>query len=79
MATALSLNKETLDATFGGNIFTATNNTYTIGTSSNKFNAIYATTFYGALSGNASTASTLVNLTTTIAELNYVDGVTSNI
>lgn len=34
------------------------NNTGTVGTSSNKWNAMYATTFYGALSGNANTATT---------------------
>lgn len=35
-----------------------TNNTRTLGTSSYKWNAVYATTIYGALSGNASTATT---------------------
>ena len=35
----------------------ATNNVGSIGTSSYKWASIYATTFYGALSGNASTAS----------------------
>lgn len=36
-----------------------TNNTLTIGTSSYKWKGIYATTFYGALSGNATSASKL--------------------
>lgn len=35
------------------------NNTGTLGTSSNKWNNVYATTFTGSLSGNASTASKL--------------------
>ena len=35
------------------------NNTGTLGTANNKFLAAYATTFYGALSGNASTATKL--------------------
>ena len=55
-------------------------------------NTVTATTFKGDLSGNASSATTLVGLTATVdelnkmdgvtattAELNYVDGVTSNI
>jgi len=35
-----------------------TTNTYDIGSSSKKFRNVYATTFYGALSGNATTATT---------------------
>lgn len=35
------------------------NNTKSIGTSDYKWNAMYATTFYGALSGNASSASSV--------------------
>lgn len=42
-----------------GAITPTTNNTLTLGTSSLKWNAVYATTFYGALSGNASSASKL--------------------
>ena len=42
----------------------ATNNVGSIGTSSYKWNAMYATTFYGSLSGTASTATT-VSYTTT--------------
>lgn len=38
-----------------------TTNTGSIGTSSIKWNAMYATTFYGALSGNASSASKVNN------------------
>ena len=38
-----------------------------------------APTFKGALSGNANSATTLTGLTATVTELNYVDGVTSNI
>lgn len=41
------------------NILPASNNAYSIGTSSNKWNNIYATTFTGNLSGTASTASKL--------------------
>lgn len=36
-----------------------TNNSGQIGTDNNSWNAIYATTFFGALSGNATTATTL--------------------
>lgn len=49
MATALSLNKETLDATFGGDIFSAADNTYTIGTSSKRFSQMFAYNFNGSL------------------------------
>lgn len=38
-----------------------TNNTGTLGTSSNKWNNVYATTLTGALSGNAATASKVNN------------------
>ena len=41
------------------NILPASNNAYSIGTSSNKWNNIYATTFTGNLSGTASAASKL--------------------
>lgn len=40
----------------------ASNNTYNLGSSSNKWANVYATTFVGALSGNASTASLLNNV-----------------
>ena len=40
-----------------GHFMPGTTNTYNIGSSSNKWKNIYATTFYGSLSGNASTAS----------------------
>ena len=40
---------------------------------------VTATTFNGSLNGNANTATTLKDLTSTITELNYCDGVTSNI
>lgn len=42
-----------------GAITPTNNNTLTLGTSSLKWNAVYATTFHGALSGNASSASKL--------------------
>lgn len=41
------------------NITPSANNTYSLGTSSAKWANIYATTFHGALSGNASSASKL--------------------
>lgn len=43
MATALSLNKDTLAATFSGNLLSASNNTLNIGSNTNKFANIYAT------------------------------------
>lgn len=42
-----------------GNVTSTKTNTYTLGTSSNVWKAVYATTFYGALSGNADTATKL--------------------
>ena len=39
----------------------SSNNTISLGTSTNKFSNIYATTFNGDLSGNASSATTAVN------------------
>lgn len=47
-----------------GNVTPTTNNTLSLGTSALKFSTMYATTFYGALSGNASTATTLANART---------------
>ena len=41
----------------GGNIRPSTNNSYSCGTSSYKWSNVYATTFTGALSGNAATVS----------------------
>ena len=40
-----------------GNLNPVNNNSYSLGTSSLKWSNIYATTFTGALSGNASTAN----------------------
>lgn len=48
-----------LDAGFSGNIYPLVTNTKTLGTSSLKWKNVYATTFNGALSGNASTATKL--------------------
>ena len=42
-----------------GNLNPKTTNVYTLGTNSLKWNNVYATTFTGALSGNASTATKL--------------------
>lgn len=42
-------------------------------------NTITSSSFVGPLTGNASSATTLTGLTASIAELNFVDGVTSNI
>ena len=46
---------------------TSTNNVHSIGTSTYKWNAMYATTFYGALSGNASSATEFSDTTTVAA------------
>ena len=68
-----------------GGITPHSNNSIDLGSSSSKWKNIYATTFNGALSGNAtsattaSKATTLDGLTSTVSELNYCDGVTSNI
>lgn len=52
----LRLGQNTYDAGFGGNVYPLTNNSKTLGTSSLKWNNVYATTFTGNLSGNASSA-----------------------
>lgn len=44
-------------SSLAGSIVPASNNTLTLGTTSNKFNNVHATTFTGALSGNATTAT----------------------
>lgn len=44
-----------------GELSPSVNNTYNIGTSSLKFANIYATTFHGALDGNANTATALTS------------------
>ena len=46
-----------------GNILSSATNTKTVGTSANKFLAMYATTFYGALSGNATSATSATTAT----------------
>ena len=43
-------------------LYPNSNNTGSVGTSANKWNTMYATTFHGALSGNATTASTAKKL-----------------
>ena len=44
-----------------GELSPSTNNTYNVGTSSLKFANMYATTFHGALDGNANTATALTS------------------
>ena len=61
---ALKMSYNTGDATFYGNVSPDTNNTGTLGTSSMKWNNVYATTFTGALSGNASSATKLATART---------------
>jgi len=46
----------TYDAGFGGNVYPLANNNKTLGTSSLKWNNVYATTFTGNLTGNATSA-----------------------
>ena len=60
----LRILNSTHQATFYGNVVPSTNNSYTLGTSSLKWQNIYATTFTGALSGNATTATSASKLTT---------------
>lgn len=55
--TALRIGQNTYDAGFAGNVYPITTNTKTLGTSSLKWSNVYATTFTGALTGNASTAT----------------------
>lgn len=59
-----------------GSITPFNTSTYNLGSSSLKWNDVYATKFNGDLNG---AATTLSGLTATVAELNYCDGVTSNI
>lgn len=56
---------------FPGSIYPVSNNAKTLGSSSNKWYAAYATTFYGALSGNAT------NVTGTVAIANGGTGQTT--
>ena len=66
---------DTMTGTLNGqNIQPAANNTYNLGTSSLKWANAYATTFVGALSGNATSASSATKLTT--ARTIGVSGVT---
>lgn len=51
-----------------------TNDRWTVGSET-----FVAATFIGDLTGNADSATTLTGLTSTVTELNYVDGVTSSI
>lgn len=44
-----------------GTVIPTTNNTGSVGTSESKWASMYATTFYGALSGNADTATALTS------------------
>lgn len=55
-----------------GNVTPTTDSTLSLGTSDLKFNTMYADIFYGALSGNASTASiaTKANILTTARTIN---------
>ena len=56
----LPLSGGTLTGTLNSRAIAPTaTNTYSLGTSSLKYNAVYATTFYGSLSGNASSATKL--------------------
>lgn len=58
------------------NILPASNNAYSIGTSSNKWNNVYATTFTGNLSGTATTASKLgTNAGSATQPVYFKDGV----
>lgn len=65
--TALRIGQNTFDAGFGGNVYPLANNTKTLGTSSLKWANVYATTFTGNLTGNASTATTASKLSNTSA------------
>lgn len=53
----IRLSQDTFEAGFGGNVYPLENSTKTLGTSSLKWANVYATTFTGALSGNATTAT----------------------
>lgn len=57
-ANMLKINSDGV-AIFFNNTIPSSNNSRTLGTSALKWNNVYATTFTGALSGNATTASTL--------------------
>ena len=64
-----------------GGLVPYTDNEYNLGSSSKKWKNVYATTFNGNATSadTAATATTLTGLTASITELNYTDGVTSNI
>lgn len=57
----LRLGMNTYDATFSGNVNPAVTNTKTLGTSDLKWANVYATTFTGNLSGNATSANSAIS------------------
>lgn len=70
------------NATFPANIIPKTNNSKTLGTSSLKWNNVYATTFTGNLTGTSSKATGDKNgddITTTYYKASNPNGYTSNI
>ena len=74
---ALALTGGTLTGNLSSRqIAPSANNTYTLGTSSLKWSNVYATTFTGSLSGNATTATTANRLNKT---LNLTGNVTGSV
>jgi len=67
-------NRKAMVFTSGGHFYPCTTNASSLGTSTYKWANAYATTFHGALDGNASTASSAAKLTTA----RNIDGVSFN-
>lgn len=57
---ALRIGQNTYNIATGGNVYPLTNNSKTLGTSSNKWSNVYATTFTGNLTGNVTGNATNV-------------------
>ena len=60
----IRISQNTYDIAISGNLYPLLNNSKTLGTSSLKWSNVYATTFTGNLSGNATTASSAAKWTT---------------
>ena len=61
---AFTANSTAIANIYSGGFRPAADNTMALGTTTNKWSSVYATTFLGALSGNATTATTLATART---------------
>lgn len=66
------------NTTLGSNLLPTTTNTQTLGASGNVWANVYATTFIGALSGNASTATALAATPSQCTGSQFATGIAAN-